>query len=74
MMVGPEFLLSINKRCFFMFIFARGGSTKWVPAQLTLSFVGQAAGPQVAPPSMFYEHNCIEVRCVESGMASSRSR
>ena len=55
----------------------RGGSTKRVLAQLTLpqrGFVGQAARPEVAPPSMFYGHNFIEVRRVGSGMASSASR
>ena len=57
--------------------FARGGSTKRFLAQLTSpqrGFVGQAAGLEVAPPSVFYGHNLIEVRCVGSGMASSARR
>ena len=64
--------------------FALSGSTKRVLAQLTLpqrGFVvqalrhssGQAAGPELAPPIVFYGHSCIAVRCVGSGMAYSAS-
>ena len=72
-MVWPEILFSIWK-CFF---FARRDSTKRVLAQLSLphrGFVGQAAGPEVAPSSVFFGHHFIEVRCVGSGIASSTSR
>ena len=61
----------------FFGFFARGGSTKRVLAQLTLfqrRLCCQVAGPDVAPPSVFYGHHYIEVRCVGSGMASSESR
>ena len=36
--------------------------------------VGQAAGLELAPPSVFYGHHFIEVCHVGSGMASSASR
>ena len=61
---------------FFGVFLVRGSSTKRVLAQLTLpqrGYVGQAAGPEVAPPSVLYGYNFIEGHCVGSRMASSAS-
>ena len=61
----------------FFGVFAWGGSTKQVLAQLTLpqrGFVSQAVGLEEAPPSVFYGHHFIEVRCFGSGKASSTGR
>ena len=76
-MVGPEFLFSINKCYFCGFFCARWLHNACFIVQLALhqrGFVGQAAGPEVAPPIVFYGHNVIQVRCVGSAMASSASR
>ena len=64
-MVGLEFLFSIYK-CWKTFL-VQSGSTKRVLRTLRAGFL-----QEVAPPTMFYGHNLIEVRCV--GMASSYSR
>ena len=75
---GSGILFSIYKYC------KQIGTTKRVLAKLTLpqrGFVGQAlrhsrqaAGLEVAPPSVLYGHNFIEVRCHGSRMASLASR
>ena len=75
-MVRPEFLFpSIN--VVFWWFFARCSSTNRVLAQVTLPRRGcvvQAAESEMAPPSVLYGHNCIDVRCVVSGMAPSANR
>ena len=55
----------------------RSGSIKRVLAQLTLpqrGCVGQPAGPEVAPPSVFNGGNYTEVCSVGSGISSASSR
>ena len=57
-----------------MLFFARSGSIKRVLAQLTLpqrGCVGQPAGPEVAPSSVFNGRNCTEVCSVGSGISSA---
>ena len=71
---GGIFIFDLS--CFLAF-FVRGGSTKRVLSKLTLpqqGFVGQAAGPEVAPPTVLYGHHFSERRCVGSEIASSASR
>ena len=73
-MVVPELLFSIYKCGFFCGLFAPRWLHKAQPTLPRGGFGGKAAGPEIAPPCVFYGHDCIEVRCIGSGMASSASR
>ena len=70
-----NFALDIN--VVFLRFFARSSSIKRVLAQLTLpqrGCVGQPAGPEVAPPSVFNVRNCTKVCGAGSGISSAASR